>query len=45
MTTQSFQKCQKHPSFVMDKRMVVITLIQKLSAKLSTSVPMMEMVV
>ena len=45
MIIQSLQKYLKHPFCVMDKLMEVTMLIQKLSAKHSTSVPMMEMVV
>merc|ERR1711892_635441 len=44
MTIPSLRKCLKHPSCVMAKLMVATMLIQKLSARLSTSVPMMEMV-
>merc|ERR1712106_58482 len=40
--TLSFLKYLKHPSCVMAKLMVVIMLILKLNARLSTSVPMME---
>jgi len=45
MTIPYLLKYLKHPSCVMAKLMVATMLIQKLSAKLSTSVPMMEMVV
>jgi len=45
MTTQSLQKYPKHLSFVTVKLMEVIMQTQKLSAKHSTFVQMMEMVV
>jgi len=44
MTIPSLRKCPKHPSCVMAKLMVVTMLTQKLSARLSTFVPTMEMV-
>ena len=44
MTIPYLLKYLKHPSCVMAKLMVVTMLIQKLSARLSTSVPTMEMV-
>ena len=43
MIIQFLLKFLKHPSCAMDKLMVVIMLIQKLSVKHSISVPMMEM--
>ena len=44
MTIPSLRKCLKHPSCVMAKLMVATMLTQKLSARLSTFVPTMEMV-
>merc|ERR1711892_382042 len=44
MTIPSLRKYLKHPSYVMAKLMVATMLIQKLSARLSISVPTMEMV-
>jgi len=45
MTILYFLKYQRHPLFVMGLQMEDIMLILKLSAKHSTFVPMMEMVV
>jgi len=45
MTILSLLKFQRHPSFVMARLMEATMRIQKLNARLSTFVPMMEMVV